>query len=436
MKSNRENIIHEMRASRVETLRLYDWLREELDTRRIVHPGFRPMLWHLPHVGTFEEWWLLITLQGDPPLAPRYQVLFDPIKTPREESLDLPPRAEMEEYLARVRTQVELRYLGKGSAGLPSNKLLENDYVFHMVLEHEYQHQETLSYMLQMLPPDRKRKPEGTTYLEPPVPAPRVTPEMVKVPGGPFTLGASGEPFVYDNEGPPREVELAEFRIDRYPVTNAEYAEFLAGGGYNDRLLWSEAGWTWKQQNEIARPLYWSAAEPRETQEMFEMRLLVPDFPVTGVSWHEAQAYSRFVGKRLPSESEWEKAASREMGATGPGRKRRFPWGEELPSPQLCNFNGRFLGPTRVGAFPDGASPVGCLDMAGNVWEWTATTFSGYPGFKAHPYAEYSEIWFDGDHRVMKGGSWMTRAPLLRTSFRNFFRPGFRFAFAGFRCCS
>ena len=163
------------------------------------------------------------------------------------------------------------------------------------------------------------------------------------------------------------------------------------------------------------------------------MLLLAPDLPVTGVSWHEAQAYSRFVGKRLPSESEWEKAASWELEA---GRKRRFPWGEQLPDPQRCNFNGRFLGPTRVGAFPDGASPVGCLDMAGNVWEWTATTFSAYPGFQAYPYGEYSELWFDGDHRVMKGGSWMTRAPLLRTSFRNFFRPGFRFAFAGFRCCS
>src|SRR5262249_12048191 len=121
--------------------------------------------------------------------------------------------------------------------------------------------------------------------------------------------------------------------------------------------------------------------------------------------------------------------------ATGrEGEKTTFPWGNQPANDELCNFNAARLGTTPVGAFPKGASAYGCEDMGGNVWEWTASTFAGYPEFNAHPYPEYSELWFDGDHRVLKGGSWMTRAPLLRCSFRNFFRPGFRIAFAGFRC--
>jgi iron(II)-dependent oxidoreductase len=166
---------------------------------------------------------------------------------------------------------------------------------------------------------------------------------------------------------------------------------------------------------------------------MFAEAAMNPNLPVTGVSWHEAMAYARFVGKRLPTEAEWEKAATWENETK---RKRRFPWGDAAPSPEIVNFNGHYLGPTPVGAFPAGASAAGCLDMGGNVWEWTSTTFDEYPGFSPYPYPEYSEIWFDGDHRVLKGGSWMTRAPLLRASFRNFFRLGFRYAFAGFRCAA
>ncbi len=150
---------------------------------------------------------------------------------------------------------------------------------------------------------------------------------------------------------------------------------------------------------------------------MFQFRDLdsVADHPVTGVSWHEAEAFARFAGKRLPTEAEWEVAAS--------------PVTEG-------NFGAAFDGTTPVGAFPKNKTTSGCFDMTGNLWEWTSSTFGPYPGFKAYPYPEYSELWFDGDHRVLKGGSWMTHAPLLRLSFRNFFRPSFRYAFAGFRCAS
>ena len=258
--------------------------------------------------------------------------------------------------------------------------------------------------------------------------------EMVSIAGGPFEMGSRGYPFAYDNEQPPHRVVLADFRIDRYPVTNAAYAEFIEAGGYSTRSLWSDEGWDWKEKNSIEHPLYWSrkAGDRWRVQEMFEEVDLQPDHPVTGVSWHEACAYARFAGKRLPTEAEWEKAASWDAERE---KKRRFSWGDDERA-GVANYDFNNWGTTSVSAHQSGASAYGVIDMTGNAWEWTATTFAGYPGFEAYPYPEYSEIWFDGDHRILKGGSWATQLPLLRCSFRNFWRPGFRIAFAGFRCAA
>jgi ergothioneine biosynthesis protein EgtB len=253
---------------------------------------------------------------------------------------------------------------------------------------------------------------------------------MVSIAGGPFEMGSRGYPFAYDNEQPPHTVVLADFRIDRYPVTNAAYAQFIEEGGYRTRSLWSDEGWGWKEKDSIDHPLYWS--QGWRVQEMFEETDFAPDHPVTGVSWHEACAYARWAGKRLPTEAEWEKAASWDAGSE---KKRRFSWGDEARG-GVANYEFKNWGTTSIEAYQDGASAYGCMDMTGNMWEWTATTFAGYPGFEAYPYPEYSEIWFDGDHRILKGGSWATQLPLLRCSFRNFWRPGFRIAFAGFRCAA
>jgi ergothioneine biosynthesis protein EgtB len=305
-----------------------------------------------------------------------------------------------------------------------------------MVLEHEYQHQETLAYLLQMLDPALKVKNEGVAFRggKNPVSFSSLTEAMVRVPGGAFELGSRGYPFAYDNEQPPHAVTLQDFRIDRYPVTNAEYEQFVEAGGYRTRSLWSDEGWAWVEENRIESPLYWSraAADGRwDLQGMFEVTPLPQDHPVTGVSWHEASAYARFAGKRLPTEAEWEKAAAWD---TDTETRRRFSWGDEPATPELANYANHNWGTTSVGAHPEGRSAYGCFDMTGNVWEWTASVFAPYPGFEAYPYREYSELWFDGDHRILKGGSWTTREPLLRASFRNFFRPRFRAAFAGFRC--
>ena len=181
-------------------------------------------------------------------------------------------------------------------------------------------------------------------------------------------------------------------------------------------------------------PLYWTQLNGDwRVQSMFDEDALPALHPVTGVSWYEAEAYARYLKKRLPTEAEWEKAASWDAKRA---HKRRFSWGDEPPSREFCNFDNHYWGTTPVGSFPDGASAYNCLDMTGNVWEWTQSKFRGFPGFKAFPYPEYSETWFDEDHRVLKGGSWATRTSPLRISFRNFFRRHFRIAFAGIRCAA
>lgn len=257
---------------------------------------------------------------------------------------------------------------------------------------------------------------------------------MVTVPTGIFAMGAPWESFAYDNEYPAHTIDLPAFKLDRLLTTNEEYANFIEAGGYERREFWSDEGWTKRTEENWTCPYYWRKVDSRwHVRSMFEENLMEPAHPVTGVSWYEAEAYARFMQKRLPTEAEWEKAAS--WDAAG-NRKRRFAWGDELPTPARCNYGNQLWHTTAAGAYPAGASYYGCMDMTGNVWEWTGDPFEGYAGFEPFPYREYSETWFDGDHRVLKGGSWSTSASVLRTSFRNFFRRHFRIAFAGIRCAS
>jgi iron(II)-dependent oxidoreductase len=399
--------------------------------------GFRPLIWHLAHIGVFESYWLLQQLHGEPALDERYERIFDPIKTPREDSVHLPSRHEMNDYLDRVRA-LTLENLRRAQFD-EDNALLRNAYLFDLVLQHEYQHQETLAYLFHLLEPSGKRRhPQLTARESGAVFSSVAQPhDMILIPAGPFRMGSVWEDFAYDNEGPAHIIELPAFKIDRQLTTNAEYAEFIAAGGYARAEWWSAEGWQWRTRENWEHPLYWSRQQENkgwQARSMFEHKEIKPDHPVYGVSWYEAEAYACFRGKRLPTEAEWEKAASWDAVAA---LKRRYTWGEEAPSPLRCNFfDSFFWDTTPVGSFPAGASAYGCLDMNGNVWEWTSSLFRGYPEFRAFPYPEYSETWFDDDHRILKGGSWATRAPMLRTSFRNFFRRHFRIAFAGIRCAA
>ena len=440
MMNTQTNLIAwELEDARARTLALFDLAREE-DLRLSPGFGFRPILWHLAHIGVFEAYWLLQKLGGEPAPDERYERVFDPIATPREESRNLPARREMQEYLSRVRARV-LNQLAEKRFDA-ADPLTRKAYVFRLVVEHERQHQETLAYLLHLLAPEKKSRPrarhrhendrDAQVLASQSSFASRVaTGEMAFVPAGEFQMGSVWDSFAYDNERPAHAVTLPAFRIDRLLTTNEEYAEFIAEGGYLRREFWSDEGWERREREGWERPLYWTkdAGAWRE-RRMFDEGLIEPNHPVTGVSWHEAEAYARFRGKRLPTEAEWEKAASWDAARS---HKRRFAWGDDEPNDALCNFDFERWGTTPVASFPDSVSPYGCLDMTGNVWEWTSSPFEGFQGFAPFPYPEYSQVWFDGDHRVLKGGSWATSASVLRTSFRNFFRRQFRIAFAGIR---
>jgi iron(II)-dependent oxidoreductase len=253
------------------------------------------------------------------------------------------------------------------------------------------------------------------------------------VPGGAFPLGSPrGGEFVFDNEKWQHEVELASFRIARAPVTQAEFAAFVEEGGYARRELWSEAGWSWRQRERAEAPSTWRRDERGWLRRAFDRWLpLEPHRPVLHVSWHEADAWCRWAGRRLPSEAEWERAATLE---TDPGRrsKRTYPWGSAEPAPDRAWLDLRGSGCADVGALEQGDSALGCRQMLGNVWEWVGDDFLPYPGFSPDPYREYSQPWF-GTHKVLRGGSFATRSRLIRSSYRNFFTPERRDVLAGFR---
>ena len=267
------------------------------------------------------------------------------------------------------------------------------------------------------------------TEPAPPPRAPLPAAEVL-VEGGPFAMGTRDRSAAYDNERQEHSVDVAAFLIDAAPVTNRAYLAFVEGGGYDDRRVWGDAGWTWRQETGVSQPGFW---EPSGEGSWTRLRLgrrdeLPLDEPVQHVCWHEADAFARWAGRRLPTEAEWEKAASWEAD----GGKRRFPWGEAAPDEQRANLALRF-GPVAAGSLPAGESPCGARQMIGDVWEWTSSDFNPYPGFEAFPYAEYSEVFFGDEYKVLRGGSWATHPAAIRTTFRNWDYPIRRQIFAGFR---
>jgi iron(II)-dependent oxidoreductase len=156
-----------------------------------------------------------------------------------------------------------------------------------------------------------------------------------------------------------------------------------------------------------------------------------PARPVCHVCYHEAEAYATWAGKRLPTEYEWEAAASWDPAT---GSARAFPWGDEPVTPQLANIDQLSFDVAPVGAYPHNVSALGCYGMIGDVWEWTSSDFHGYPGFEAFPYPEYSQVFFGPEYKVLRGGSWATRPGAIRNTFRNWDYPIRRQIFSGFRC--
>jgi iron(II)-dependent oxidoreductase len=236
-----------------------------------------------------------------------------------------------------------------------------------------------------------------------------------------------------DNERSAHEVDLPGFYLDKTPITNRAYMEFIEDGGYQREELWNREGREWIEKEGIYAPKHWYQKEPHSwwTQAFGFDRPVHPETPVVHVSWYEADAYARWAGKRLPTEAEWEKAASWNPET---GTKRLYPWGDAPPTPELANLDQLAFGTAEVGAYPEGASAYGALGMIGDVWEWTASEFTAYPSFEAFPYREYSEVFFDDGYKVLRGGSWATRPGAIRNTFRNWDFPMRRQLFVGFRC--
>jgi iron(II)-dependent oxidoreductase len=239
-------------------------------------------------------------------------------------------------------------------------------------------------------------------------------------------MGADGGGFAYDNERPRHVRDVPGFHIGCAPITNASFLSFAEGGGYERREWWSDEGWAWKEEYDISRPGGWTA-DGREWR-LGQLQPIAPDQPVVHVSWFEADAFARAHGARLPTEAEWEKAATWDQDT---GAARRFPWGDEPWEPGRANLDQAALGP--LPPSPASVSPSGALSMIGDVWEWTASDFTGYPGFRAYPYREYSEVFFGSDYKVLRGGSWATRPRVAASTFRNWDFPIRRQIFAGFR---
>jgi iron(II)-dependent oxidoreductase len=420
-------LIEMLQSCRARTLELV----VDLETHELFGPRLdivNPLLWEIGHVAWFHEYFILRRLDGRDPLLGNADALYDSMLVPHRSRWDL-PLPSLEDTLDYLR-RVHAALIGRLNGSMAS---AEESFLYQLTTFHEDMHTEAFTYTRQTL---GRREPSFAvaSCLDKPT---GPWPGDVDVPGGLFLLGSSpSAPFVFDNEKWAHPIMVEPFRISRAPVTNAEFLAFVEDGGYQNRHFWDHEGWSWLKSVGAEHPVHWipEAAGRWIVRRFDRTEALRPHQPIIHVSWYEANAWCTWAGRRLPTESEWEVAASAELTPEGglSGRKRTYPWGEALPTIHYANLDGGALGCIDVAACPKGDSPWGCRQMIGNVWEWTASTFKPYPGFSPDAYREYSEPWF-GSRKVLRGGAWATRGRMITNTFRNFFPPDRRDIFAGFR---
>ena len=419
-----DRLIDHMRDARLRTLALVEDLSDEkLVVCRM--DVVNPFLWELGHVAFFYDACVRGYLDKSPYMLEDAHRIYDSFEVDHDVRWDLrlPSRGETLEYMSRVAASLEDRLGDRGPSA-------QESYCYQLSILHEDMHGEAFTHMRQTLgfsPPTllvTDLQPKGALSGD------------VEVPGGLFEPGADpeGDQFVFDNEKWAHPVEVASFKVARAPVTNSQYTEFVLDGGYADEELWSIKGLVWLRRTGATCPQYWVQTDQGWCFRDFDREtILQSNQPVRHVSFFEAEAFCRWAGRRLPTEAEWEMAASLDPSS---GRKLRYPWGDDMPAPAHANLDTRVMGTVDVADHPAGDSPVGCRQMLGNVWEWTASAFYPYPGYIVDlPYREYSAPWF-GYRKVLKGGGFATRSRLVNNTYRNFFEPKRRDVFSGFRTCA
>lgn len=423
-------LIAQMEDARARTLTLI----QGLDTEQLMGPRLptvNPLRWEIGHAAYFHEYWVLRQHLGEAPGHPDVDRLYDSITIAHDTRWDLPlpPMDQTLGYMDGVLQRVRHHLANDGPDP-------ERDYLAQYAVFHEDMHTEAFTYTRQTL-----------AYPAPGIGAPLDAAWQaggleadVEIPGGEFILGSRPEDgFAFDNEKWGHPVQVQPFRIARAAVSNTEFAAFVEDSGYRRPELWDEEGWQWRTAGGLEHPVYWRrGAEGWEWRHFDRWEPLPPDAAVIHVSWHEARAWCRWAGRRLPTELEWEVAAAGEPTVDGrslaPG-KRRYPWGDAPPDPSRANLDGGALGTIDVAALPAGDSAFGCRQMLGNAWEWTDTVFEPYPGFTPDMYRDYSMPLF-GQTRVLRGGGWATRSRLIRNTWRNYYGPDRNDVFAGFRTCA
>ncbi len=392
--STKEAIATRLAEARERTLLLLEPLDDE-QLNRVYSPILSPLAWDLGHIANFEELWLVQTIGGRDPLHGDLGRFYDAIENPRKTRGALPilRDAELRTYLEDVRERT-LEVLDEIDLDNAEDPLLREGFAYEMLLAHEHQHNETMLQLLQMVERYEPARIDADAANEPVGDGP----EMVLVEGGEHEIGAEATGFAYDNERPRHSVELDSFWIDRTPVTNAQYAQFVDETGAEPPMYWErDGGGGWIRAT-------MGSSEPPD-----------PELPVVHVSWHDADVFAGWAGKRLPTEFEWEAACG----------------GSSL---ERANLDQLAFGTAPAGAYADAASDCGAVQMLGDVWEWTGSDFLAYPGFEAFPYPEYSQVFFGDTYKVLRGGAWASRRNVIRPSFRNWDLPERRQIFSGIRC--
>lgn len=433
----RHQLLERLADARSSTDDLFSVVKSDFLYERPI-PERHRIIFYLGHLEAFDWNLLHERLLGLKAFNSELDRLFafgiDPVGggLPSDQPADWPSLRAVREYVGEVRSNLDAA-IEKAIASDSGTNAHEHNasLLLNVAIEHRLMHAETFTYMLHHLPLEWKNR---RTQTAPPA-APPLKPEMIEIPEGVATLGLARAEHVFgwDNEYEEHSLHVPRFAIDKYKVTNGQFLQFIAAGGYQNPELWSEADWKWRTERDVSFPGFWRQMDGRWfLRTMFDNIPLPLDWPVY-VSQAEAAAYARWAGKALPSEEQWHRAGY----GTPQGTEQPFPWGTQAPDTALGNFDFQRWDPVSVTAFEQGQSALGVVGMLGNGWEWTSSLFKPFPGFERFSfYPGYSADFFDGKHYVIKGGSPRTAACMLRRSFRNWFQPHYPYIYAGFRCVS